>query len=94
MQVGVIMKEYDRIVMDTDSYINDGIKKGDTGYILEIYDSNYCEIEFSDNNGITYALQSIACKDFHVLNEQQSVPWGDVGDVPQNGSADPHNELK
>ena len=49
-------------------YYDDGIPKGSIGYIVEIYDSDYCEVEFSDSNGITYALRAINKVDFAVLD--------------------------
>lgn len=40
----------------TDKYVDEGIKAGDIGVILEDYDGNNFEVEFSDSNGITIAL--------------------------------------
>ena len=61
------MKEYQRIKMLNNNYSSEGIFKDAIGYILNIYDEYYCEVEFSDENGITYALQAIRCKDFKVI---------------------------
>ena len=63
------MKEYQRIQMLNNNYCQDGIFKGAIGYILNVYDDNYCEVEFSDGEGITYALQSIDIKDFIVIDK-------------------------
>ena len=61
------MEEYQTIKILNNNYHEDGIQKGDIGCILEIYDKNSCEVEFSDENGITYALQVIKSKDFEVI---------------------------
>ncbi|MDR0469904.1 MAG: DUF4926 domain-containing protein [Peptococcaceae bacterium] len=53
---GYYMKPYQKVRLMTDKYIDEGIKKGDIGVILEDYDGNNFEVEFSDPNGITIAL--------------------------------------
>lgn len=65
-----MMKEYDKIKMINDKYISDGIKKGDEGYILEIYDDYFCEVEFSEKDGTTYALQAVNKADFILAKEE------------------------
>lgn len=50
------MKLYQKVKLLTDKYMKEGIKKGDVGVILEIYDENNFEVEFSDENGYTIAL--------------------------------------
>lgn len=62
------MKEYQKIIMINDKYKADGIRKDAIGYIVNIYNEKHCEVEFSDENGITYALQAICCDDFLVLD--------------------------
>jgi len=52
------MNPYQTVRLMTDKYVERGIKKGDVGYILEDYDGNYFEVEFSDENGITIALSA------------------------------------
>ena len=54
--------------MLNNKYISDGIKKDAIGYILEIYDENYCEVEFSASDGSTIALQAINREDFIVID--------------------------
>ncbi len=46
---------YNRVRLSTNRFANEGAKKGDLGYIIEIYDDGSCEVEFSDSNGISYA---------------------------------------
>ena len=50
------MKPYQKVKLLTDKYQKEGIKKGDIGVILEDYDGNNFEVEFSDSNGFTIAL--------------------------------------
>ena len=50
------MRLYQKVKLLTNKYIKEGIKKGDIGIILEIYDENNFEIEFSDADGFTIAL--------------------------------------
>jgi len=52
------MKQFQKVRLLTNKYIAEGIKKGDIGYILEDYDGNNFEVEFSDENGTTIALFS------------------------------------
>lgn len=50
------MKPFQKVRLLTDKYVDEGINKGDIGVILEDYDGENFEVEFSDNNGITIAL--------------------------------------
>lgn len=50
------MKPYQKVRLLTNKYIDEGIKNGDIGVILENYDDNNFEVEFFDKNGITIAL--------------------------------------
>jgi len=43
-----------------DKYVDEGVKKGDIGVILEVYDENNFEVDFSDRNGITILLYSFS----------------------------------
>ena len=54
--------------MLNNTYISDGIKKNAIGYILEIYDEEYCEVEFSSEDGSTIAVQAINKNDFVVID--------------------------
>lgn len=62
------MKIFQKIKMLTNKYAEDGIMEGSVGYILEIYDQNYCEVEFSDADGNTIAVQAINKDDFIVID--------------------------
>jgi len=61
------MKPYQKVRLMTDKYIGDGIKKGDVGVILENYDGNNYEVEFSDENGITIALFAFPKEDIEPI---------------------------
>jgi hypothetical protein len=61
------MKPYQKVKLITDKYINEGIKKGDIGVILEDYDGKNFEVEFSDINGITIALFAFPIDDLKLV---------------------------
>ena len=50
------MKQYAMVRLLTNKYLNEGVKYGDLGYAIEIYDGGHIEVEFSDSStGITIA---------------------------------------
>lgn len=51
-----MLNNYSRVKLLTDRFMNDMVKYGDVGYIIETHDENWYEIEFSDENGITIAM--------------------------------------
>ena len=61
------MKQFQKVRLKTDKYINDGIKKGDIGVILEDYDGKNYEVEFSDKKGITIALFAFPEEDIELV---------------------------
>ncbi len=54
------MKQFQKVRLMTDKYVNEGIKRGDIGIILEVYNENNFEVDFSDSNGITILLYSFS----------------------------------
>lgn len=62
------MEKYQRVKILNNKYISDGIFKNAIGYILEIYDEKYCEVEFSAKDGSTIAVQAINSEDFIVID--------------------------
>ena len=52
------VKQFQKVRLLTDKFVDEGINIGDIGVILEDYDGENFEVEFSDNNGITIALFS------------------------------------
>ena len=61
------MKAFQKVRLLTDRYVNEGIKKGDIGVILEDYDGNNFEVEFFDSNGFTIALFSFPKEEIEIL---------------------------
>ena len=55
--------------MVSDDYVSEGVKKGDVCYIIEIYNQDYCEVEFSNENGITIALLSMRRDSFNIIDD-------------------------
>jgi hypothetical protein len=53
------LKLFDEIVMKEDNKEH-GLVKGQTGYILEVYDNDNYEVEFSDENGNTIFLGALS----------------------------------
>ncbi|QIZ08231.1 DUF4926 domain-containing protein [Priestia megaterium] len=56
------MKQFDVVKIKKD-YSIEGITKGQTGTILEVYDDNHFEVEICDRNGITLFLGTLS-RDF------------------------------
>lgn len=61
------MKQFDCVRLLTDKYIEEGIKTGDIGVILEDYDGKNFEVEFSDTNGFTIALLSMPITELELV---------------------------
>jgi hypothetical protein len=51
----VLLPNYLRVKLITDHYEAEGAHYGDIGYIIEIFGDDAYMVEFSDDNGITYA---------------------------------------
>lgn len=50
------LKNYSRVMLLTDRFTEEGIKTGDIGTIIEVYnDGEAYEVDFSDEKGITIA---------------------------------------
>ena len=60
------MKQFQKVRLMTDKYVDEGVKKGDIGVILEVYDENNFEVDFSDRNGITILLYSFSKDEFEL----------------------------
>jgi hypothetical protein len=62
-------ENYSRVVLLTNRYEDEGVKTGDIGYIIEVYDDGKYEIEISDRKtGITIA-QIVVREDVIALRE-------------------------
>lgn len=64
------MKPFQKVRLLTDKYIGEGIRKGDIGVILEDYDGENFEVEFSDSKGITIALFAIPGKELELVEKE------------------------
>jgi hypothetical protein len=53
------VKQFDVVRITKDCPV-EGIVKGQTGTILEVYDHNHFEIEICDNNGRTFFLGALS----------------------------------
>ena len=53
-----VLTQYQCVTVLTDDYAADGIAKGDSGCIIELY-ADACEVEFSRPDGTTYAQRAI-----------------------------------
>jgi hypothetical protein len=47
---------FDRVRLTSDRYAADGARRGDVGYIVEVYEDGAFEIEISASDGTTVAL--------------------------------------
>ena len=49
------MNNYSRVRLLSDGFEPQSASRGDLGYIIEVYPSDYYEVEFSDADGSTFA---------------------------------------
>ncbi len=68
------MRIYQLVRVKNNRYLSDGIRAGDIGTVLELYDDIAREVEFSHPDGTTYALQAIRCEDLTNAEEQGGNP--------------------
>ena len=57
------MRMYQLVRVTNSRYLSGGIRAGDIGTVLDLYDDVVCEVEFSHPDRTTYALQAIRCED-------------------------------
>ena len=50
-----MIENYSRVRLLTDKYSHQGADIGDIGYVIEVYDNDGYEVEFSAADGTTYA---------------------------------------
>ncbi|MDR3599513.1 MAG: DUF4926 domain-containing protein [Desulfosporosinus sp.] len=63
------MKEYDEVELLKD-LPEERLVKGQKGYILEIYNEQYCEVEFSDLNGTTVYLGALPIEILKIVDKK------------------------
>ena len=61
------LKPFQKVRLLADIYVDEGINKGDIGAILEDYDGENFEVEFSDNNGVTIALFALSKNEVELI---------------------------
>ena len=71
------MKPYQKVKLLTDKYLEEGIKKGDIGVILEDYDGENFEVEFSDEKGITIALFAFPKVELELVEKREQFQQSD-----------------
>ncbi|MDR2762142.1 MAG: DUF4926 domain-containing protein [Planctomycetaceae bacterium] len=67
------MKEFDHVRLLTNKYIDEGIKYGDIGVILEDYGDGHFEVEFSDyrtGSGFTIVLSSFHQDELEFVDDE------------------------
>lgn len=65
-------EKYQRVRLLTDRFEREGLVSNALGYIIEIYDDGNCEVEFSDENGITYGQVVVAPSEIEAAEESKS----------------------
>jgi hypothetical protein len=63
-----IKKLYCRVELLNHHYLKENIPKGSFGYIIEIYEDDVCEVEFSNLNGITIGQLVLNFSEIHVVS--------------------------
>jgi len=64
------LKPFNQVMLLTDKYLAEGVRKGDIGYVLEDYGDNHFEVKFSDSsNGFTIALLFLPQKDIKFVRD-------------------------
>lgn len=71
-----MLKNYTQIRLVTNDYENEGVSKGNVGYIVETYEDGDYEVEFSDPGGRTIAL--LALRESELEATELSVPPSDA----------------
>lgn len=62
---------YSPIKLLTNRYLKSGVKKGDYGVIIEVYDNAY-EVEFMDEEGNTIDWFSVKSDEVEMIEESNS----------------------
>jgi hypothetical protein len=54
-EVTNVIEQYSRVRLLTNHHDAEGAPTGAIGYVIEVYDDGALEVEFSDENGVTFA---------------------------------------
>ncbi len=60
---------YSKVELLTDKYLNNGVEKGNTGAVIEIYDDGY-EVEFIDKKGNTLAVFGVEPEEIRIIKSE------------------------
>lgn len=60
---------YSPVILITDKYVNDGVKKGDYGVVLDVYNVGY-EVEFLDEQGNTLNVFGVEENEIEIKKNQ------------------------
>jgi hypothetical protein len=63
---------YSRVRLLTNRYEQDGVSAGAIGYIIEVYDQEAYEVEFSSENGITIAQLAVPQRDVEPAEKEDT----------------------
>ncbi|MEO1289392.1 MAG: DUF4926 domain-containing protein [Chloroflexota bacterium] len=66
------MKPYDVVALTVD-LLDKNLKKGQVGTIIEQLEDEVFEVEFSDLNGVTYAMLALEAEQLMILHYEQIV---------------------
>lgn len=64
--IGERMKLYDMVALLVD-LPTEGLKRGQVGTIVEIWEPGVFEVEFADTNGMTYAMVALRTEQLMIL---------------------------
>ena len=62
------IKNYSKVTLLTDRYVDEGVQSGSIGYVIEVYQGDKYEVEFSGGDGITIAQIVVSGHEIAVAN--------------------------
>jgi hypothetical protein len=72
VEVKMPINNYSRVRLLTSRYDQQGVSAGAIGYIIEVYDQEAYEVEFSDENGITIAQLAVPQREVELADEEDT----------------------
>ncbi len=72
-----MLKNYSRVRLLTDDYKSEGVSRGAVGYIIEVFNDGFYEVEFSDPEGTTAALLALRESDLELAELSGLMPRAD-----------------
>ena len=65
------IRNYSKVKLLTDNYVNDGVHIGDTGYVVEVYEGKGYEVEFMDEQGNTINSFGVHLDEVEAVEEKE-----------------------